>query len=469
MSKNKSTPSKTSAKDRVSVPQKFTYGIGAFLLSMGSLLVPRMANLVFNMELHVNPALIGLAVTIFRLWDAFTDPLMGNISDNCRLKMGRRRPFIIIGAILCGLIFPLIWMAPRDWGETGLFAWFLISCLVFYTAFTIFSVPYQTLGVEMSPDYSERTRVIAWRAFFSKLAGIGVGWTFALVTLFSDVVSGMRWISLGLGIIFIGIGVLPGIFTEERFLKTASHQKKTGLAESIRLSFESKPFIMVLVMMLLMIMGSAMVNALGDYLNIYYIHGGTDKQSAARIMGWSGTWAMITSIASIPFYIWVSKKFGKTNALLINAIFLLVATLSKWILVTPEHPAWFVVNAALLGPGTTGIWILLPSLMADICDWDELQTGKRREGSYSAIFGWIMKMGYSLTGIITGLILVATGFHAELGAAQAPETLLWLRILYTGIPSLSVLIMIIILLKYPLNAQKSLQIRADLENRRGIV
>lgn len=466
MKKKNQKSKETPVKDSILESEKLQYGLGAFLSVPGNHAVKKMSYIIFNMVLGVNPILIGVASFIFRMWDAFTDPFMGSISDNSRFKMGRRKPFIIIGAVLSAITFPLIWFVPSGLSEMLTFSYFLVSCLIFYTAYTIFSVPYTTLAMEMSPGYNERTSVVAWRALFSKMSAIGMGWMFFFSQRSSDTLTGMRWVAIAMGVVFLVCGVIPGIFVKERFYKKTKKQKKIGFKKGLKLTFTTKPFMMLISMEILMVLGCQMINVLGPYLNVYYLHGG-DKGLASIITGLNGTTGMICSILSIPVFTFLARKLGKVKALYINAGFMFFATICKWFLITPEHPYWMVINAALLGPGTTGIWVLMPSLMADISDWDEWRTGVRREGSFGSIYQWTLKFGASIAMLCSGLILTVTGFDSDLGGAQSPNTLLWMRILFMGIPATATFGILVILFFYPLNEDMADDIRAKLEARRG--
>ncbi len=456
----------TALKDKVLDSEKLANALGALMQNPGNHAVNKMANIIYNMVLGVDPRLIGMATFIFRMWDAFTDPVMGYISDNSRTKWGRRRPWIILGAVLCGITFPLIWLVPRGWGEGATFTYLLLSCLVFFTCYTIFAVPYNTLAMELTPDYHEKTRVVAWRALFSKLSAIGIAWLFFFTQQFDDTLTGMRWVALGLAVVFVVFGVLPGLFVKERYYKQASKQEKVKLWPSIKTSLRCKPFVMLLAMVILMVLGCQMINGLGEYLNVYYLHGG-QKGPASVISGLSGTGAMISSILSIPLFTYLAHRFGKLRALYVNVGFMLIGSICKWFLITPTNPYLMIVNGIMMGPGTTGLWVILASMSADICDYDEVQTGKRREGSFASIYQWILKLGSSLAFLLAGFILVGTGFKAELGGEQAASTFFWMRVFYAATPATAMLIILAILTRYPLTERETLRIRKELEDRRG--
>lgn len=426
--------------------------------------------IIFNMGLGVSPVLVTTAESIFRLWGAFFSPVVGHISDNARFRFGRRRPFLVVGAILCAVAFPLIWMVPTGLSEWGIFTWFLIAGLLFYTCHDLFMVPFQSMAVEMTPDTHERTSLIAYRTFFVKLSWIFVGWMFFLTHLsfFDSPIQGMFWVSIGAAPIFVAVGIISAASGKERFQKTAVAQPKVHFRENLRVTFRNRAFQLTIAITLLMQIGTYTVNTLGDYLSVYYVFGG-DKSAASVISGWSQTAQMITSFASIPLFLWISKRWGKVRGLMINASLLLMGQLSSLVLIDPQHPYLLILGSALVGPGHTGIWILLPSMQADVCDFDELETGRRREGSFNAVQNWVGTLGYSLATWLSGFVLVGTRFDAALGGAQNPDTILWMRLLYAFVPAAAILVIFYLLRRYPLTEARCLEIRAELESRRGQV
>ncbi len=135
----------TRPEDKVPMPQKLVYGLGAFVNNLLAAAIGGMA-IVLNLGLGMNPALVGLLGALPRLIDAFTDPLMGYLSDNTRSRWGRRRPYIFCGAIAVGLIFALLWQLPEGKSESYYFWYFLVGSLVFYLAYTVFATPWVALG-----------------------------------------------------------------------------------------------------------------------------------------------------------------------------------------------------------------------------------------------------------------------------------------------------------------------------------
>ncbi len=459
----------TALEDKVAVSQKVYYALAGVALIPGMQLIDRLAQVVLNMGLGIAPTLVGVAMFIFRIWDAFTDPYFGNMSDNHRSKWGRRKPFIVVGGLLCAITFPLMWIMPRDWSQGVTMTLFILAGLAYYTALTIYTVPYFSLAAEMTPDTHERTSVIGVRAIVFNVVTFFMGWLFWFLELDvfgGDKVVGMRWLAGITSVAFITFGIIPMLKVKEPFYQTASTQNTTPLWESFKVTVKNRLFVILVSMMLLMTLGMQTVGTLGYYVSKYYVFHGDDKETAL-VAGYGGTLFIGLGTLSIPLFIWLSKKYGKITALHINAFGFLAATLSQWFLITPEHPYWQIISAAAVGPVVTGIWIILPSMQTDVIDADELATGRRREGSFSAIMGWVQKLGFALSVLLAGVILDVSGFDVALGAEQTEGTLTLMRGLFVFFPLVMAGAMIVLIRFYPLNEERCHEIRVELEQRRG--
>ena len=465
---NKSIHYPTPDKDKVSLSQKWLYSAATVALIPGMQIIDRICQIVLNICLGISPTLVGLAMAIFRVWDAFTDPFMGNYSDNFRSRWGRRRPFVVIGGVLCAITFPAMWLMDRSWEPTTIFLYFIGMGLAYYTAITIYSVPYFSWVAEMTPDTHERTNIIAFRAVIINLVTIALGWLAWFITLdcFRDELHGTQWLAAITGLLFITFGILPLLFVKEPFYQQAAKQKQIPLWESVKDTLTNRPAMILVAMMLLMTLGMQTVGTLGYYVSLYFVFGG-DKATTGLVAGYGGTAMMISSIVSIPLFAWLSRKFGKIPALCLNGFGYLAATFSQWFLMVPEFPYGQVISAALIGPVVTGIWIILPSMQTDVVDYDELETGCRREGGLTAVLGWIQKLGFALSVLLAGVILDISGFDVALGANQTLETLAQMRALFVFFPIVMAAGMILLIRFYPLNEQRCHEIRLALEKRRG--
>lgn len=459
----------TAPEDKVAVSQKVYYALAGVALIPGMQLIDRLAQVVLNMGLGIAPTLVGVAMFIFRIWDAFAGPYFGNLSDNYRSKWGRRKPFIVVGGILCAITLPLMWIMPRSWSQEAMMAFFIVAGLAYNTALTIYTIPYFSLAAEMTPDTHERTSVIGVRAIVFNIVTFFMGWLFWFLELDifgGDKVFAMRCLAVMTSVAFITFGIIPMMKVKEPYYQSAATQDSTPLWDSFKVTVKNPLFVILVSMMLLMTLGMQTVGTLGYYVSKYYVFHGDDKETAL-VAGYGGTLFIGLGTASIPLFIWLSKKYGKITALYINSFGFLVATLSQWFLITPEHPYWQIISAAAVGPVVTGIWIILPSMQTDVIDADELETGRRREGSFSAIMGWVQQLGFALSVLLAGVILDVSGFDVALGAGQSEGTLTWMRGLFVFFPIAMACGMIALIRFYPLTEERCHEIRLELEQRRG--
>ena len=204
----------TSDRDKIPFVQKFIYGLGAFVNNLLGAAIGGML-IVLNLGLGMNPVLVGLIGALPRLTDAITDPLMGYISDHTKSKWGRRRPYIFFGAIAAAVIFALLWQLPRDQSENFYFWFFLIGSIIFYLAYTVFATPWVALGYELTPDYHERTRLMAVQNFMGQMAWLVAPWFLWFMQndmLFEDMIEGAGWLAIIIGVFTVCVGILPAIF-----------------------------------------------------------------------------------------------------------------------------------------------------------------------------------------------------------------------------------------------------------------
>ncbi|WP_043585287.1 MFS transporter [Geminisphaera colitermitum] len=459
----------TAPEDKIPIPKRIAFGMGNFTDHIGTDTLMGNINPIFNIILHVDPRLIGLAIGIMRLWDAITDPVVGAISDNARTRWGRRRPFMFVGAILAGLTFPLIWCVPGGFSSFGIFLWLTVTAIAFYAGQTLFTVPWNALGYELTPDYNERTRLMEMRAYTAKLVVLIVPWAFAFTQLplwGGDTMIGARWMGVGVGIIIIISGLIPVVFLTERFFKKAKDQEKVAILRSISLTLKNRPFLMMVVITFFSTLGGRLVNVLGFYIGLYYLFGG-DKMKQGILAGVGGNVSFFYGLFCVWFLNRLSFRIGKRRTLGVCLVLLVLSGFAKWLFYIPSHPYASLAVMFFTIPSVTGFWLLISSIKADICDYDELQTGLRREGAIGAVSAWISKLSMSATAMLSGFILAYTGYKAEAGAEQASGVVDAMRWWFYIVPSVSGLIALIFLWWFPITETRAREIRTELEARRG--
>jgi len=416
----------TKSEDRIRFSQLAAYGAGGIipiaLFNIAGILV----GLMGNISLGLSAFWLGAILIVPRLWDALSDPFIGHLSDNTRTRWGRRRPYLLVGGILVAVFFVVIWWIPkgdmvRTWfpSDTG-FQWFqlgyiLFSLLLFFTAVNLFEIPHGALGMEMTTDYHERTRLFSAKSFVGNLFAMSTPWLFALASMEifkgpgGNEADGMRYVSL-----MIAAFLIPLSFwwffklREPGFVKAAAHEK-TPFWQDMKRTAGNRNFIMLTLTIFTLAMGFNFVQLLGSYIPIFYVFGG-DKVAGAYLLGINGTiWAITGVLAVFPLN-WISPKLGKRNTLTIAILLMCLAQLSKIVCYNPLYPYLIIIPTVLLSVGMLFFFTLGSSMVGDICDEDELKTGYRAEGSFYSVFWWFIKMGSALASFVAGALIVFTMF-----------------------------------------------------------
>ncbi len=459
----------TRPEDKVGFWEKTALGAGYLAKFYGDNGVKSLAIPFYQMVLKVDPGILGLILAIPRLWDAFTDPIVGFISDNCRSRFGRRKPIIVLGAILQAVAFAAIWMVPSGFSQGATIAYLVTTLLVFYTCFSIFSVPLMSLTYEMTADYQERTRVSAFGGFFGKLGELSYSWVFwaANLAIFGSVMHGMRAVGWTIGICIMGLfGMIPGLFVRERHFKRAAVQEKVRLGAAFSAAFSNRAFVVLIGFTICQVLAGMLSSNIDYYLLVYHMNAG-DIMEGSKWKGVLSTGFAIVGIGAIYPVNWMANHWGKRTTLFSIFGLNLVGGVAKWFIFTPGNPWKILIDPILCGPAWTAVNILQYSMLADVCDDDEHRHGMRREGMLGSFFSWIQKTGYALAFFGAGLALKFVHFDAALGGAQPAGTILGMRLMLAGSIVVWSLFAIALLSFYPLSKQRAYEIRDELEARRG--
>ncbi len=454
---------------------KLGYGAGAFTENNVQNAVNMMLPLIMFNYMGVSPILLGYAFAIARLWDTVTDPLMGYLSDRTRSRFGRRKPYILIGAVLSAFSFWLIWMFPEGKSEMWYFWYLTATCLLYYTSTTLFCVPYISMGYELSSDYNERTRLMSYRSLFVNCGAFILPWMYWFTerSWFDNPLQGMRYLSVISGATFIlfALGPLlltpndPGRREETPCAGTGEEQKsKVGIVD-IFTAFKVKPFLILVIVLGLSVFGLFLVMSFGLNLLIYYGCGG-DKEFASQLSGIGGLISAGSCIAAIPLVNFVANKIGKSRALMAFLLLGALGNLSILVLITPEMPYLSIIQPIFGAVGISAMWILISAMVSDSCDYDELYNHLRREGIFGAIISWTCKLGYVLCSICSGYFLVWSGFELDLGGGQLPGTFLNMRLMMSCIPAAGLILAAGMLFFYPLSRERMARIKNELEKRK---
>ncbi len=416
---------KTKLEDRIHFSQLAAYGAGGIipiaLFNIAGILV----GLMGNISLGLSAFWLGVILIIPRLWDALSDPIIGHLSDNTRTRWGRRRPYLLIGGILVAVFFVVMWWIPkgdrvRVWfpTETGFQAfqlvYILFSLLLFFTACNIFEIPHGALGMEMTTDYHERTRLFSAKSFSGNLFAMSTPWLFALANMklfkgAGNEADGMRYVSIMIAALIIPLSFWWFFKLREPGFANAAKHERTPFWKDIKRTASNRNFLMLTLTIFTLAMGFNFVQLLGSYIPIFYVFGG-NKAAGAYLLGINGTIWAITGLLAVFLLNWISPKLGKRNTLTMAILLMCLAQLSKVVCYNPSFPYLIIIPTVLLSAAMLFFFTLGSSMVGDICDEDELKTGYRAEGSYYSIFWWLIKMGTAFASFVAGALIVLTAF-----------------------------------------------------------
>ena len=456
------------AGGKLPLRSKLAYGVGGFAEHFTNNVPAIMASPILNVTLGVSPVLIGIALGVPRILDAFVDPVVGVLSDRTRSRFGRRKPYMIVGGLLSAILAAALWLIPQGWSEMNVFLFFCIGLVVLYSVYPVFAIPYAALGYEMTPDYGERTNLQAFRAVFGFLSSFLISWMLWVTQwdIFSSTVEGMQWVMFASVPVLMACALAPVIFCKETHIRTAIQKVRLPLKTTLAAPFQCPPFLLVSGARLSVICGIMLVMQLGIYINIYYVFDGSIKE-ASLVGGTVNTVFQVLSIALIPVIAWFANRLGKRQVLLALLVPAAMASAAKWFCYRPDMPYLQLLPVIIFAPGLSAIWSLTYSMTADVCDYDEFRHGERREGTFAAIIGWGDKLAISISLLLAGFLLSATGFDAKIEGPQSASTIVYLRLLDSTVTATGILLACGLLAFYPLSKTKMARIRRILEHRRG--
>jgi GPH family glycoside/pentoside/hexuronide:cation symporter len=446
--------------EKLSFREKLTYGLGDVAHSVGPGTILPFWYLFFLTDVaHLKPSLAGLTILIGGIWDAFNDPLVGLLSDRTRTRWGRRRPFLLFGALPYGATFVLMWLVPPIGNQLLKCLYYAVIYMLFDTAVTAVSCPYYALTPELTLDHDERTSLTSYRMFISIVAGLAAAIGFALVLdAAPDEQAAFRTMGTVSGALFV-ITILIAFFgTRERV--GFQVERPSSPLESLQFVFRNRDWWYTLGMRMLSWIPVDVASAVFAYFLIYWIH--MEPMEASLVQA-----ALLASAAlSLPLILWMTRRWEKKTAFIVATASWSVVMLG--LLFVPQGAKALVYPvAALVGPGVAAAHALPTAMSADTLDVDELNSGQRQEGIYAGFEVFIRKLSTKLVLAAIGPILAWSGY-VEKASRQTPETLMAIRLLIAVAPALILLGAIAVAWRYPLTRQRHREIQKQLADRRSI-
>lgn len=468
----------SSVKSKVPFGQKVAFGLGMlanqmFPAALGIFMVVLVKDLGFEGWQW------SLIYFLPRIFDSFTDPIMGFISDNTKSKWGRRRQYVFIGALIMGIAFVIMWQLYRDAGIDYNFMYFMLWSFVFYLGLTIFSVPYVAMGYEMSEDFHERTNIMAVAQWIGQWAWVIAPWFWVIMydpEWFPSADVATRSLAVWVGIACMILAMVPALFIKSESTLDKDYAPLTlnniggslkEIFDGFKEAFRSAPFRKLCISTFFIFNAFNTVAAFSFFIVVYYLFNGNAGDAGIWPTLFGSLGALITTFAVIPIVTWMSKRMEKKKAFLISQGISIFGYILLWFLFVPGKPYMFIYALPFFSFGIGSLFVLMMSMTADVIDLDELNTGKRREGIFGAIYWWMVKFGFAIAGGLSGLILTFVGFDSTPDAVQTEEAITGLRIFFSAVPIVGTLIAIAVMWNYSVSEERANEIRAELDKRKN--
>ncbi len=400
----------------------------------------------------LRPVLAGLVPLVGRIVDAITDPLMGRISDRTRWRIGRRRPYFLIGALPLGVFFALIWANPTGLGEWGKLGYYIAVYCALMCAMTVVSVPYLALQPEMALDYDERTSLNAYRSVGSVLGIIVALALRPLAEYLGGGETGFRMAGLWLG----GLLVVPWLavyatsFERPDFTRRASGLSFAG---AMGACWRQRAFRRLVGLYLA---GRVAIDLTGVMLVLYFTHWlGRSRDFEITMLVF-----LLSSAAALPVWLAVSRRVDKATAFIIGACWWMVGQIGM-LFVEPEWSRWILfATAPLVAAGYAAVDLMPWAMLGEVVDEDELVTNERREGVYNGLFTFLRKLAGAAAVFVALGILDFSGLEAGVPAGETTRRAV--RVLATLAPAACLIVAVAFARGYPLTRARHDAVVAEL-------
>lgn len=425
------------------------YGVGSLGTGIYSSVPSVLLLFYMTQTLGIAPGLAGLAVFLPKIWDVVTDPVMGFISDHTKSPWGRRRPYLLAGAILMSVTFVFLFSAPELAEPFHSFLYVLIIFTLSATAYTIYAVPYIAMPAEMSSSHKERTVVMSVRMAFA-MGGILLGSTLApyLVSWFGGGRGGYTGMSFVVGLICAASMLAAFLATRQAPRSDRAEGKKMQFWAHFGDVFKSMPFRILVAIYILQLTAMGVFSAAVPYYVSYIISGDT-----AMIGTFFGV-LLGTAILTMPVWTLAANLFGKRAAFILSAIAYGAGTVALFTVSLDGFSTALIVILAIIGLGLSGIQMVPFSMLTDVIRHSSLTAGAAREGTFTGLWTASEKLGLAIGPLIVGWGLQFVGFSGE--AAPSDAALDGIRILTGAMPGVAILLSAAMVFFYPLR-EKALE------------
>lgn len=463
---------------KVPFGQKLAFGIGMFANQMfpailGIFMVVLVQDLGF-------PGWMWSLIYFFpRIFDSITDPIMGFISDNTKSKWGRRRQYVLIGGIIMGIAYIFMWQLYKDNSLEYNFWYFFLWSIIFYLGLTFFSVPYVAMGYEMSDDFHERTNIMAVAQWIGQWAWVIAPWFWIIMydpDWFPSADVAVRELAIWVAIPCALAAIVPAIFIKSKSTLQEDYEPLNAaniggslmkILKSFKEAFKIPEFRKICGATFLIFNAFNTVAALTFFVIVYKLFNGDAEATGIWVALFGCLGALGTTFIVIPIVAWMSKKMGKKKAFMLAQAISVIGYIMLYFLFVPGKPWLYIIGLPFFSFGIGSLFTIMMSMTADVIDIDELNSGKRREGIFGAIYWWMVKVGFAIAGALSGVIIAFVGFNPELATTEQQGAVEGLHAFFCFFPLVGTIVAMLIMRNYDVTEERANEIRAALEARKN--
>jgi glycoside/pentoside/hexuronide:cation symporter, GPH family len=400
-------------------------------------------------NLLLGAGLAGTAMLIGKIWDGGIDPAIGTLSDRTKSRLGRRRPWMLTGAITIVFMMTLMFTNPHIRSQGWLFLWVLVIYVLMVAAYSIISIPYGALTPELTKDYDERTTLNAFRMCFAVvgtfIGALAVGFVRGA---FANQDLGWTAVGISMGAVIM-ITAMITVFTVKEPARAAEEAaEQEGFFKTYGAALKNKPFVLALVTYSLHMMGTNILQSSLLYYYKYIVYDGGKDALAAAEFSKAIMFFLIAALAFIPIWTIISKRIGKKWAYNIGMGLFAVAVMGVFLFAAGRAASVLWMLMALAGVGFSSNYVMPYAIIPDTVELDYAEHGVRREGAFYGLWNFMFQVGVAFALALNGWVL--SGFGYAPNVAQTAISKLGIRLLVGPIAGLFVVIGIIVMSFYPI-------------------
>ena len=447
----------TQEQDKLKVATKLVYGVGDVGNAMVNSAIQFFLLIFYTDGALIAPALAGSALLIGKIWDAVNDPLFGWISDRTTSRFGKRRVYMIFGALPLALTVMLLWFVPGGLTDAWVFVWIVGTFILYDTFNTVTSVPYYALTAELTQDYDERASLTTFRMILGVPAYlVGAAITPVIVGLFAIKRTGYGAVGLLYGLIAAAALWIAAAGLKERRDMSES-KSETPPLRAFLTTFRNRPFVRLIAAYLIANVAFALIQTLLAFFLIYQLR--MDQKTQVPIV-------MFLLLASIGVFLFpwkmLSDRLNKGPAYALGLAIGGLAVAFTFLLPHEQTP-WIYLIAVVAGIGFSANWVFPWAMVPDVVEYDQLETGEHRGGMYYGVWGFTSKLTAALGIGLSGWVLQLFGFAPNV--EQSAQTLLGIRLFFGPAPAIILAIALPLLIGYPITRSAHADVRRKLEAR----